>query len=50
MKAATLALLPAVAMATLKEHNLQRNSTETGDLYGRQQDNILFLLFNYLTN
>jgi ribonuclease T2 len=33
MKAATLALLPAVAMATLKEHNLQRNSTETGDLY-----------------
>jgi hypothetical protein len=34
MKAATLALLPAVATAALKEHNMQRNSTETGDLYG----------------
>jgi ribonuclease T2 len=33
MKATTLALLPALAMAALKEHNMQRNSTTTGDLY-----------------
>jgi ribonuclease T2 len=33
MKFTTLSLLPALTMAAFKEHNMQRNSTTTGDLY-----------------
>jgi hypothetical protein len=36
MKFATLAVLPAAAMASLKEFHMQRNSSETGDLYGKR--------------